>query len=279
MTTRPILMVETAVRYTDYGFQVYPLIQGGKVPHKNSSGHLDASNNPEAVTALFNKYGVQSNIGISLLNTEYVVIDIDRHQEETSGFDSLQELEEAYAKLPDTYTVNTPRNGEHRYYRIPGLSLDRDIIDFRPGIDILGTKVNAAPSETKQGLYSVKHGNVTEIAELPKFFIELMVQHDKQKKQSNDSFAMGNYKAYGGGKGKTIQLLEEVVQGIESGNRNAFFTRAFGTLLRANMNVEAAIKLMIDWNTRYVQPSLGSKELHSVLKSVVNRENKKRGGD
>lgn len=279
MELPPTPMLETAVRYTEYGFQVYPLIQGGKVPHKGSNGHLEASSNPDEVRALFARYGIHSNIGISLLNTEYVVIDIDRHQKAINGFDSLKELEDAYQALPLTYTVTTPRNGEHRYYRIPGLSLDRDLIDFRPGIDILGTKVNAVPSQTKQGFYSVKHGNVTEIVELPKFFIELMVQHDKQKKQSNDSFATGNYKAYGGGKGKTIQLLEEVVQGIESGNRNAFFTRAFGTLLRANMNVEAAIKLMIDWNTRYVQPSLGSKELHSVLKSVVNRENKKRGGD
>ncbi len=93
------------------------------------------------------------------------------------------------------------------------------------------------------------------------------------------SFSLDYSTRYGDGKGKTIQLLEEVVQGIESGNRNAFFTRAFGILLRANMEIEAAIALMIDWNQYYVKPSLSEAELHAVMKSIVSRETKKERGD
>ena len=44
------------------------------------------------------------------------------------------------------------------------------------------------------------------------------------------------------------------------------------------MDIEAAIKLMIDWNEYYVQPSLSDTELQSVLKSIVSRENKKESG-
>jgi len=43
------------------------------------------------------------------------------------------------------------------------------------------------------------------------------------------------------------------------------------------MDIEAAIHLMIDWNEHYVQPPLEQSELHSVLESIVSRENKKKG--
>jgi len=272
-------MLDNAIKYAEYGWKVYPLIKGGKIPHKGSNGHLDASNDPEEVKRLFLQYGPSSNIGISLLDTEYIIIDIDLHQEGKSGFESLQELEDAYQALPDTFTVTTPRNGEHKYFKVSGLSLDRDLVDFRPGVDVLGSKVMAVPSQTEKGAYRVKSGKISDIAELPRWFLELMVQHERQKQRSNESFTVTSPTSYGNGKGRTIQLLEEVIQGIGEGERNAFFTRAFGTLLKANMDIEAAIKLMLDWNAHYVQPPLGKNELHSVLKSIVSRENKKKGCD
>ena len=279
MADKPPTMLDNAIKYAEYGWKVYPLIQSGKIPHKGSNGHLDASNDPEEVKRLFLQYGPSSNIGISLLDTEYIIIDIDLHQEGKSGFESLQELEDAYQELPDTFTVTTPRNGEHKYFKVSGLSLDRDVIDFRPGVDVLGSKVMAVPSQTEKGAYRVKSGKISDIAELPRWFLELMMQHDRQKQRSNESFTVTYPTRYGNGKGRTIQLLEEVIKGVGEGERNAFFTRAFGTLLKANMDIEAAIKLMLDWNAHYVQPPLGKNELHSVLKSIVSRENKKKGCD
>ena len=275
MEVKPLTMLDNAIKYAEYGWKVYPLIKGGKIPHKGSNGHLDASNDPEEVKRLFLQYGPSSNIGISLLDTEYIIIDIDLHQEGKSGFESLQELEDAYQALPDTFAVTTPRNGEHKYFKVSGLSLDRDLIDFRPGVDVLGSKVMAVPSQTEKGAYRVKSGKISDIAELPRWFLELMMQHERQKQRSNESFIVTSPTRYGNGKGRTIQLLEEVIQGVGEGERNAFFTRAFGTLLKANMDIEAAIKLMLDWNAHYVQPPLGKNELHSVLKSIVSRENKK----
>ena len=275
MEVKPLTMLDNAIKYAEYGWKVYPLIKGGKIPHKGSNGHLDASNDPEEVKRLFLQYGPSSNIGISLLDTEYIIIDIDLHQEGKSGFESLQELEDAYQALPDTFAVTTPRNGEHKYFKVSGLSLDRDLIDFRPGVDVLGSKVMAVPSQTEKGAYRVKSGKISDIAELPRWFLELMMQHERQKQRSNESFTVTSPTSYGNGKGRTIQLLEEVIQGVGEGERNAFFTRAFGTLLKANMDIEAAIKLMLDWNAHYVQPPLGKNELHSVLKSIVSRENKK----
>lgn len=106
-----------------------------------------------------------------------------------------------------------------------------------------------------------------------------ILQPEVEESKGDGSFTSSYPTRYGDGKGKTIQLLEEVVQGICEPGRNSFFTRAFGILLKANMDIEAAINLMIDWNDRYVQPPLGQSELHSVLKSIISRENEKERGD
>lgn len=102
---------------------------------------------------------------------------------------------------------------------------------------------------------------------------------ETEEPKVDGSFTLSYPTRYGEGKGKTIQLLEEVVQGIGEGARNSFFAKAMGLLLKANMDIEAAIKLMIDWNKHYVQPSLSDKELKAVLKSIISRENEKERGD
>ena len=53
MADKPLTMLENAIKYAEYGWKVYPLIQGGRVPHKGSNGHLDASNDPVEVKKLF----------------------------------------------------------------------------------------------------------------------------------------------------------------------------------------------------------------------------------
>ena len=106
-----------------------------------------------------------------------------------------------------------------------------------------------------------------------------VLQPEVDEPKGNGSFTLSYPTRYGDGKGKTIQLLEEVVQGIYEPGRNSFFARAMGILLKANMDIEAAIKLMIDWNEYYVQPSLTDSELQAVLKSIISRENEKERGD
>lgn len=273
MADKPLTMLENAIKYAEYGWKVYPLIQGGKVPHKGSNGHLDASNDPEEVKKLFLKYGSNSNIGINLLKTEYIVIDIDRHQEGKSGFDAIQELEDAYQPLPDTFTVTTPRNGEHRYFKISGLSLDRDLIDFRPGVDVLGTKVNAVPSQTETGAYRVKSGNIAEIAECPRWFMEVMAQHDKQKR--NGSRMAHNYSRPPTGKKFTAVFLEELLNGQTEGNRNAWITKQYGRMVSIGMDFTAAYEWIQIINERFVQPPLSAKEINVIVMSIAKREQQK----
>lgn len=102
----------------------------------------------------------------------------------------------------------------------------------------------------------------------------------EREEQATKTFQVIYSETYRGqnGKGKIVQLLEEVLQGVENGSRNNFIARAYGTLLTANMDVSAATTLIREWNDRFVNPPLSDRELLGVLKSISKRENKKRKG-
>ncbi|WP_195856770.1 primase alpha helix C-terminal domain-containing protein [Aerococcus urinae] len=87
------------------------------------------------------------------------------------------------------------------------------------------------------------------------------------------------YSPYENGRyiGKVPRLLQEVYSGISQGGRNNFFTKAFGTLLKANVSPEYCISICQDWNQRFTQPPLSDQELVGVMKSVLSREERKRG--
>lgn len=78
-----------------------------------------------------------------------------------------------------------------------------------------------------------------------------------------------------GYKGKVVLLLEEVIQGIGEGSRNVFFTKAFGTLITAQMQADLAIRLCIEWNDNYCSPPLTHTELIGIFNSIHDRERKK----
>ena len=92
--------------------------------------------------------------------------------------------------------------------------------------------------------------------------------------ETSSPFVTATYKTTGY-KGKIPKLLEEVYSGIGNGERNVFFTRAYGTLITAKVAPEFAIGIVRDWNTRFTNPPLSDTELAGIIKSVNNREKKK----
>lgn len=276
---------EIALQYAKHGWKVYPLVQNKKFPYKGSKGHLDATNDPDEVIDLFFKYGELSNVGLNLLGTDIVVIDIDLHHEDKSGFEALKEIEDAYGELPSTYTVSTPRQGEHRYYRLPGLSMNKDIQAFRPGIDIMVSKIYVPPSQVTDdngeliGKYAVKEGKITEIANLPNWFIKLLVQHEESTKTRMQLPSKIYPKSRLNEKNWKGMLLEEIVDGSVEGNRNAWITSMFGKLLYSRMDTRKAIQLIEVINQNFVSPPIKQKELEGIIKSVLSRDCQKlRGG-
>lgn len=191
--------------------------------------------------------------------------------------------------------------GEYRYFLYPSISYTQEKAKFRLVVD--------AERSMNKGEYQATIKAIGELIGLPfdnvsYTWAQLMgcpitddisefdsikvinigaafpvLQAEIAEPDRKESFTLSYPTRYGDGKGKTVQLLEEVVQGIGEGKRNSFFAKAFGILLKANMDIEAAIKLMIDWNEHYVQPPLGQSELHSVLKSIISRENLKERSD
>lgn len=110
----------------------------------------------------------------------------------------------------------------------------------------------------------INHGKQFPVSEVP----DVPVQGHKFSFQAD-------YSKNKGYKGKVVQLLEEAIQGIQEGNRNTFFTRAFGTLITANMEAELAMILLLEWNRTYCQSPLSESEMISIFNSIYEREKRK----
>ena len=68
------------------------------------------------------------------------VIDLDRHgdgEKFGNGFKTLALREKELGTLPDTFTVKTPRDGEHRYFRTK-IALPTWSGELGPGLDCKG---------------------------------------------------------------------------------------------------------------------------------------------
>lgn len=266
--------------YTKRGYSVFPLQPHTKNYHKGF-GYTKATINCEALSKYY--YNTNSNVGLSIIDKEIVVIDIDRHGK-TNGFLSLFNLEQDYDKLPETYTVMTPRNGEHRYFKTSGLIFEKNIQAFREGIDIISTHIYAPPTYVKgnykgewiDGSYSVKNGSLDDLAELPQWFIQLIVEHEKQKNKPLPATKGTNRPPQG--KTWTGVYLDSLVDGVDEGSRNDWLTSRFGSFLYHKMDIHKAIALIHVVNERFVNPPLDHKELTTIIESVIKRDLASKGG-
>jgi hypothetical protein len=120
----------------------------------------DQATNGPAQVAQWWPEGSQNNIGVVGGNGLFI-LDIDKDK---GGFESLAALEATHGKLPETYTVVTPRGGEHRYFRGPDVSNSAGKIG--PGLDIKSAGgyvvgpwsfTTAIPGKQAEGFYRVKN--------------------------------------------------------------------------------------------------------------------------
>ncbi|MFW6770322.1 bifunctional DNA primase/polymerase [Leuconostoc citreum] len=74
----------------EQGYKVYLLAQGTNVPYKGSLGHLNATDDVYELIDMFNKYGADSNIAITLRDSKLAVLDIDRHTPDKNGLQTLK---------------------------------------------------------------------------------------------------------------------------------------------------------------------------------------------
>lgn len=150
-----------------YGMRFFPVEKRKPRIWKYRQG---ATNNPVYLSDWQRRYpGTDWAIltGAALEDGGYLVVpDIDLHGESErfgDGFKTLALREKELGPLPETFTVKTPRDGEHRYFRskIPLPTWSREL---GPGLDCKGTGSGFVIAPSSQG-YTVLED--LPIAELP----------------------------------------------------------------------------------------------------------------
>lgn len=183
MTGRSTRLRDAALASAERGLYVFPCIPRGKTP-AGPGWEQAATRDRDQITAWWSE-GPPWNIGAATGPSGLVVIDLDDGRGEPApepftgaagGRDVLAMLaERAGQPAPfDTWTVTTPTNGAHLYFREPaGMRLRNTAGDTGLGwrIDTRahGGYIVAAGSVREQGYY--RPANTLPIAELPAWLV------------------------------------------------------------------------------------------------------------
>ncbi|MEM5046479.1 bifunctional DNA primase/polymerase [Enterococcus faecalis] len=262
--------IDVAISYAKNNCKVFPLTPFTKIPLKGTRGSKEATTDIEQIKKWWNQ---TPNANIGLVTDRFLVLDIDVHDKENNGYESLETLKNTFGELPDTSIVQTANNGLHIYLLKPqGVQLPQKIA-FMKGIDVKAHPNNyvvAPPSEVKRldgtlGKYEMKEK--FPIAESPKWLIDFILRHEpKQSKATKiDSHLSNRYRT------KTTDLLERLVLGATTGARNDTIARTTGQLLAYGVKIPLAWELIQFMNGNFDEP-LAQRELESTFLSICKRE-------
>lgn len=177
--------IDQATQLAELGWRVVPIKPGMKRPAMSAWQHA-ATDDVQTVTnwysGLYRDHGVGIATGPQPNGQNLIVVDIDMHDIERSGFDSLLELEHRYGELPPTVEVATGSGGKHIYLLAPPSIEVRNDAGRRlgVGIDIRGDggQVLAPPTVHPNGTaYSWAAGRSPfelEPAPMPMWMVELI---------------------------------------------------------------------------------------------------------
>lgn len=103
--------LDTALSLIKIGCYVFPVNPHGKVPYKDTHGHLDASNDAEQIATWFGGEYPGALVGVHSGPSELICLDVDiRNQTGKNGYNSL-----GFLQIPDTYNY-TSRSGNGNHY-------------------------------------------------------------------------------------------------------------------------------------------------------------------
>ena len=239
------------------GLYVYPIVPNGKQPIRNYS-YLKATQDIAEIESWF-EHEPNINIGINLSKSGLVVIDIDNHHNDLNT--PLKSLSNLGYNLPSDYVELTQSGGLHYYFRSNKPVKPTRKTKFIDGVDLLSDFVVSSPSNN----YRVLNGaTLDDIPEVPNWIIKALDNRAMPTDKMEDNHY--SYKKY-----YTGYLLDEIVKGVDSGNRNNWIASIFGKLLRAGTEPKNAYNLIHLINDNYVSPPLETKELDTVVKSILKR--------
>lgn len=271
------LLIE-ALGYAKIGLPVFPLAKLSKVPLKNTSGFKQATSDEEQIFEWF----IQSeplNIGLSLVDTPYFVVDCDRHTDEQDGLKSLMELSKGEPLLDGAVTVKTPNDGIHFYFKQPkGIEI-KNQIGFKTGLDIIKNFVVAPPSRVKRkdgtiGTYEVVNGSLDSIKDCPTWLLEAITSK-QQPKQSNASYTLNFNDTNKPKTFFTAKFMTELMKGTTVGSRNSWITQQFGRMVSLGMSFTVAYEWIRLVNENFIDEPISDDELNKIVLSITKREQQK----
>ncbi|WP_288638772.1 bifunctional DNA primase/polymerase [uncultured Lentilactobacillus sp.] len=255
-------LVNYAIKYAKFGFSVLPM--AGKRPLIKFADQPPLT--VEQVKQVWKKYPYAN---IALRTIKFFVVDIDVHENEANGFDSIKQYEhpEYFRKTLEQKTAGGGR--QLLYLKRDDMTIQQNI-GWLPGVDIKAHPNNyvvVAPSSNHGKLYEWlnKRPIVTASPELVKAI--------NQEKITN--YTPEDLK-FSGGKTTTTHLFEQITQGLgETGGRNNALAAFIGGLLFRNVDAEIVYQLamMANQNT---PKSLSTNEFNRTFDSMVKKEIKRR---
>ena len=241
----------------------------GKHP-RTYNGLKSATTDINIINEWFTKWP-KSNIGIATGKMSgFFVLDVDVKRKDgfiiSNGHETLEELTDKYGKLPDTVQqISGSKEGNHHLFKYrEGIKND---VDFLPGLDIRGDGgyIVVAPSLHESGnryfWEMSSHPLETQIAEAPKWLIDMLANPKREQRQARPSSYWTN-----------------LFNGVYEGNRNNSATSLVGHLLQKDVDAFLVMEILKLWNELRVKPPLSEKELNTILNSIAGRETARRRG-
>ena len=105
-------ILDHALLYARRGIRIIPIAPGEKYPAGIEAWQTVATSNETTITEWFTTTYKNWGVGICTGRAgtrQIFVLDIDEHNPQQSGSDTLNDLETEHGKLPDTVTVLTPQ--------------------------------------------------------------------------------------------------------------------------------------------------------------------------
>jgi len=181
-------VLEHALRYAANQIRIIPIRPGGKSPGIKNWTTL-ATSNPDTIRNWYE--GPYKDWGVGIVtgragDRQFFVLDVDEHDPQQSGSETLRDLEQEYEPLPDTITVLTPTGGKHLYFSCTTPIYNEAGKRLGPGLDIRGDggQVLAPPTIHPNGKpYTYEHEHAPgeiKLAEAPTWLIHRLTSQPKK---------------------------------------------------------------------------------------------------
>jgi hypothetical protein len=178
-------MVEAALSYAARSWHIFPAPPEKKKSYKSadySGGRpWGATTNEKQIRRDF-KHWPKANVGVVTgPKSGIFVVEADTPKgHAVDGIASIKTLERKHGRLPKTLMAASPSGSVHYYFNYPGnVTIGNSTSKIAPGVDVRGAGgMVIAPPSVRPGVGQYRWLNANEIADAPKWLLELCRHRD-----------------------------------------------------------------------------------------------------